>query len=235
MRKLDPLFSLKNASYTVKDKEILSDLSIEIYPGEYIGIIGPNGGGKTTLLRMLLGLIVPTSGEIITRIDSARIGYVPQQNKSDAYLFPATVEEIVQSGIIKKQHGTSCKHTVQDALRITGVEYLRSRRIGMLSGGERQRVMIARALSGSPKALLLDEPTSAIDPGSQQEFYRFLKKLQKKGLTILIVSHDTDAIAHEVKSVWCLNQKIIVHENPKEALQHHKVGRYGHEKIISRS
>ncbi len=222
-----PLFSLKNVSYRVDGKDILSGITVDIGQGEYIGIIGPNGGGKTTLVRLMLGLEIPTEGTIAVNIAREKIGYVPQRASSGDTTFPATVFEVVESGTVSAssmEHRT--KH-IHDAMKLTGVTKLSRQRIGTLSGGERQRVMIARALAGNPDVLFLDEPTAAIDPGSQEEFYTFLRKLHdEKKLTIVMISHDTDAISHEVERVLCLNRHLVCHGHPDDVV--HNFEHYGH-------
>lgn len=113
-------------------------------------------------------------------------------------------------------------------MKTVGIAHLRQERIGTLSGGERQRVMIARALVGEPEVVFLDEPTSAIDPESQEDFYRLLRDLHKKGLTIVIVSHDTDAIAHEVQRILCLNRHLVCHGDPADVMHKVHTEHYGH-------
>lgn len=217
------LFSLKNVSYRVDGKDILLGITVDIGRGEYIGIIGPNGGGKTTLIRLMLGLETPTEGTIAVNIAREKIGYVPQRASSGDVTFPATVLEVVESGVICNDPHQS----VHDAMKLTGVTKLSRQRIGTLSGGERQRVMIARALAGNPEVLFLDEPTAAIDPGSQEEFYTFLRKLHdEKKLTIVMISHDTDAISHEVERVLCLNRHLVCHGHPDDVV--HNFEHYGH-------
>jgi zinc transport system ATP-binding protein len=223
-----PLFALHHVSFHIDGKEILSGLSLDIHRGEYIGIIGPNGGGKTTLLRLLLGLAQPTHGTINRQIAPARIGYVPQRMNGEDVTFPATVREIVASGIVTASSNIDRERRVREAMATTNIHRLKDQRIGTLSGGERQRVMIARALAGEPDVLFLDEPTSAIDPGSQEEFYSFLRKLHAKGLTIVMVSHDTDAISHEVKRVLCLNRHLVCHGTPDDVMHKVHIDHYGH-------
>ncbi len=227
MRVAPPLFSLKNVSYRVDGKDILSGITVDIGQGEYIGIIGPNGGGKTTLLRLMLGLSDPTAGKIVVNVPRAKIGYVPQRASSGDVTFPATVLEVIESGaVVETSSATRLAH-INNAMKKTSVSHLSDRRIGTLSGGERQRVMIARALAGNPDVLFLDEPTAAIDPGSQEEFYTFLRKLHDtQKMTIVMVSHDTDAISHEVERVLCLNRHIVCHGNPSDVM--HNFEHYGH-------
>lgn len=236
MRVAPPLFSLQNVSYRVDGKDILSGITVDIGQGEYIGIIGPNGGGKTTLLRLMLGLSEPTAGKIVVNVPRAKIGYVPQRASSGDVTFPATVLEVIESGIVQPPPGPLLrtgggvahrKEQIHQAMKKTSVTHLSGRRIGTLSGGERQRVMIARALAGNPDVLFLDEPTAAIDPGSQEEFYTFLRKLHDtQKMTIVMVSHDTDAISHEVQRVLCLNRHLVCHGHPGDVM--HNFEHYGH-------
>ena len=227
MPSVKPLSSLNHVSFAIARKEILSGLTFEIHRGEYIGIIGPNGGGKTTLLRLLLGLARPTHGTIVSQIEKAKIGYVPQRVSGDV-LFPATVEEVVASGIVRQTKAHDRDRRIKEALKVTGISNLRLQRIGTLSGGERQRVMIARVLAGDPDVVFLDEPTSAIDPASQEDFYVLLRDLHRKGLTIVIVSHDTDAIAHEVERVLCLNRHLVCHGDQADVMHKVHTEHYGH-------
>lgn len=227
MSSVAPLFLLRHVSFVVAGKEILSGLTLSISRGEYIGIIGPNGGGKTTLLRLLLDLERPTHGTIESQIDKAKIGYVPQRANGDL-TFPATVDEIVASGIVRPTSAHDAERRIDAALKTAGISRLRSQRIGTLSGGERQRMMIARALAGEPDVLFLDEPTSAIDPASQEDFYELLRDLHRKGLTIVIVSHDTDTIAHEVQRILCLNRHLVCHGDPADVMHKVHTEHYGH-------
>lgn len=223
------LMTLTNVSYSIDNKKILSNISFTVGRGEYLGVIGPNGGGKTTLLRLMLGLIVPTAGTIKRMLPAERIGYVPQRAMSGDVTFPAIVQEIVESGIMKNLSRTEREYSVREAMKTTGIVHLAQRRIGVLSGGERQRVMIARALAGQPEMVFLDEPTAAIDAESQEEFYGFLRHLHRdRHLTIIIVSHDTDALAHEVQRVLCLNRHLVCHGHPEDILHGAHIEHYDH-------
>lgn len=218
-----PIVSVKNVSFSYGGTPILERISFDIQSGDYVGIIGPNGGGKTTLLKLMLGLLKPVAGEIrllgdlILRSDERhRIGYVPQRSATDDRLFPASVEEVVLSGRTANRgmfaaRSKADKAAVKRAMKTADVMHLAYRRVGTLSGGERQRVMIARALAGDPAILMLDEPTAAVDAPSQEAFYAFLEKLHGQGLTIIIVSHDIDIVTHEVDTVLCLNKHLVCH------------------------
>lgn len=225
----EPIISVDHLSFTHGSLSVLSDVSFHICAGEYVGIVGPNGGGKTTLLKLLLGLLPVEHGSIKLfgmPVNEFRerhyLGYVPQRvAQAD---FPATVREVVQSGRSAKcveDHICSIDETtdIHTALTTTGIADLADRRLGELSGGQRQRVFIARALVGHPKILLLDEPTTGIDPASQQQFYELLHTLnQEQHLTILFVSHDIGTITQYASKVLSLNQSITVYEHPQDAM-----------------
>ncbi len=220
------ILSVREISFAYGKSVILEHVSFDLHKGDYVGIIGPNGGGKTTLLKIILGLLRPTHGTvhllaqpIAKSLARGRVGYVPQYLANDIRALPATVAEVVASG--SSLRGASSKAAVKKALKAAGVAGLSSRRIGELSGGERQRVLIARALAGDPLLLILDEPTSAIDASGQEEFYAFLRKLHKQGITIIMVSHDVDIVAHEVDTVICLNKHLVCH-GPTEHVMNSK-------------
>lgn len=219
----EPSIELRDVSFGYGDTFVIEHVTFSVKQGEYLGIIGPNGGGKTTLLKLMMGLLEPTDGqvflfgELVRRsTHRSRIGYVPQKPIMDA-LFPASVEEIVMSGRTALRgmfHGFTAedKAAAAKALETAGIAHLASRKIGSLSGGERQRALIARALAGEPEILFLDEPTSAVDVPAQEAFYAFLADLHAKShLSIVMVSHDVDMVAHEVKSVVCLNRHVTCH------------------------
>lgn len=222
-----PLIEVQDVSFAYEHQSVLEHVSFTIEPGEYVGIVGPNGGGKTTLLKILVGLLTPTSGSVrmagISPTSSNQrslVGYVPQRVSQDQAAFPATVYELVESGRTIK-HGLFGRFTETDrqaidrALEVAGIEDLKDRLMSELSGGQRQRVYVARALASEPKLLILDEPFVGVDVTTQQEFYAFLKKLnEEQGLTILFVSHDIDAIAEEVKSILCLNRGLLCSGSP---------------------
>jgi zinc transport system ATP-binding protein len=207
---------VKDVSYSVNGSPILENIEFSVKAGDYLGIIGPNGGGKTTLLRIILGLVRPDSGEV--RILGQRIAQAE-------FYFPAEVEEVVRSGRVARlglyrRFGREDDSAVKRAMEITGVTGYRGKLIGKLSGGERQRVFIARALAGEPEILFLDEPAVGVDIASQEKFYDFLSHLNSNlGITIIFVSHDVGVIAEEVQTVLCLNHRLICHGLPENYIK----------------
>ncbi len=224
----NPLIEVKNLNYAYGNNTVLEDVSFSIDVGDYVGIVGPNGGGKSTLLKILVGLLSPQSG--IVKIDGvpieqfknrSQIGYVPQRIAQDTVNFPATVYEVVESGRIADKGvfgrlADEDRQAINKALGIANIEQFKNHLMSSLSGGQRQRVYVARALASEPKILILDEPFVGVDIEGQKEFYSFLKKLnQNQNLTIVFVSHDVDVITDEVKSILCLNRGLFCLDTPQ--------------------
>jgi zinc transport system ATP-binding protein len=223
---------LDNINYGSNSHKILEFISFTVHTGEYLGIIGPNGGGKTTLLRIMLGLLKPSEGSVkifghdIDKFkDRHLLGYVPQRAAHEEFYFPASVEEVVRSGRaarigLFKRYKPEDQKAIEHSMEVADVLKFRTRLIGELSGGERQRVFIARALAGEPKVLILDEPVVGVDIGSKDSFYAFLKHLNSDlQITILFVTHDVGVIAHEVTDILCLNRSLICHGSPQEYIK----------------
>ncbi len=218
--KMSPIIAeIRNVSFTYNGRTVLQDVSLDIEAGDFIAMIGPNGGGKTTLLKLILGLLEPQRGVIRVlgrhpRRSSPQVGYVPQNvhlNRS----FPITTLDVVLMGKLTGAMPWRGRSAVdrQDALAALdrlGVADLSEKRIGSLSGGQRQRAFIARALVTRPKLLLLDEPTASIDARGQAAFFRLLEELNRD-VTILVVSHDLLAVSTHVKSVACVNRNLHYH------------------------
>ncbi len=177
-------------SYTGRPSYILSDINVEISEGEYISVIGENGCGKTTLMRLLLGILKPTRGSVA--VDAKSIGYVPQRNNFTNSNFPITVFEVLYSylRLLKLKD----KSIITEVLRITGMEGLKNSLMGSLSGGQTQKVLISRALMGTPELLILDEPSTGVDIDSQKEIYGLLKKMSlEQKITVVAVEHNLQA------------------------------------------
>ena len=237
---------VESLSFSYQNNTVLDNISFEIKAGEYVGLIGPNGGGKTTLLKLITGLSPLQKGKI--RIHGlnpkkarrkGQIGYVPQRIVQANIQCPATVEEVVTSGRISRigiggHFKKSDLKAIEIAMLDTDVERFRYRSIADLSGGEKQRVFIARALASEPSVLILDEPTTGVDVQATRNFYSLLKDLnQWHEMTIIIVSHDIEAVAKEVDSILCLNKELIStckHENMKHNSEEILKALYGSDK-----
>jgi len=202
---------------------VLEDVNLSVNELDFIGLIGPNGGGKTTLLRILLGLLKPARGEVrIMGMDVEQgrrhIGYVPQIVAFDQD-FPVSVWDVARMGRLGTRRLLH-RYTAEDdklvvaALRNVDMLHLRDHPIGGLSGGQRQRVYIARALATEPSILLLDEPLSSVDPQTSTSIYELLGRLNER-MTILLVSHDMSAVAANVKTVGCLNRRLFYHRQKR--------------------
>ena len=220
----DIAIALHEVGFAYGGETVLEDITVSVKEGDYVGLIGPNGGGKTTLLRIILGLLEPAEGivrifghSVVKAREHIEIGYVPQHVAALDASFPATVAEIVRSGRTSRRGlfhrwNNSDVEMVKKAMEQSGIWGLKDKRIGQLSGGQRQRVLIARALAAEPKILILDEPTVGVDAGAMHEFYTLLAMLNKKEhMTIVIVSHDIDGVAREVTTVLCLNKRLVCH------------------------
>ena len=203
----------------------ISEVCLDVPEGAYLGIMGPNGGGKSTLLKAILGLLPVRQGEISVfgaplRQKRQLIGYVPQFAAMDRR-FPISVFEVALTGCLSPglhpffHYSAKNKETAREALERLDIAHLARRQIAELSGGEFQRLLIARALASEPRLLLLDEPTASIDPNSRDHIYALLHALNKAGMTIILVTHDLMAVSSNVDSLACLNQTLVYHGEPE--------------------
>lgn len=224
------IVSLKNITVEYDGNPVLHDHNLTVYNDDFIGIIGPNGGGKTTLLKVILGLVKPVKGEIKvfgSNPEKVRhqIGYVPQIMDFDRD-FPISVQDTVLLGRLSGKrmfrfYNSKDYEAAERALKIVEMYDMKDHRTGSLSGGERQRVLIARALATEPKLMLLDEPTASIDPKMKRDIYGLLNDL-KKQMAIILVTHDIGVISSHVDKVACLNCQLFYHDSkeiPRETLE----------------
>lgn len=220
-------------SFSYPNTPILADACFKVDPFEFVGIIGPNGGGKSTLLKLLLGFLKPATGLIeingkAPKSNYPHIGYVPQTLGFDKQ-FPISVIEVVLSGCISHLssigfYKADQKNQAYEALKQVGLEAFHEKPFGNLSGGQMQRVLIARALATHPTLLLLDEPTASIDPQGEKEIFSILKNL-RKSMTILMVTHDLNAAIQEVDRLL-LVQGTVIPLTLKEVCEHFAMGLY---------
>ena len=211
-----PLVSIKDLDVAYQKNLVLSKVNLSVFERDFIGIIGPNGGGKTTLVKAILGLLKPQKGSVEHTLDKREIGYLPQGKQVDEN-FPITVSEVIASGLehglrIEFRKAKERRKKVDGALEKVGMGALRSRPIGELSGGEFQRTMLARAIISSPKLLVLDEPDTHVDNQFETELYSLLKELNEQ-MTILLVSHDIGIISPYIKTIACVNRDLHYHSS----------------------
>lgn len=222
---MEKVVSVNDLFFGYDDKFILKDINLNIFKGDYLGVVGPNGAAKSTLIKLILGILQPQKGTIkifnknIKKFKEwEKVGYVAQKASFFNSSFPATVEEIVSANLfsqigifkpIKKIH----MDNVYKVLKIVGMENYGKKLIGNLSGGQQQKIFIARSLVNEPEIIFLDEPTVGIDLKSQLEFYDLMEKLNSDmKITIVMVSHDIGVITEKVSRIACMgNQKLYTH------------------------
>jgi len=221
--KSDVILSVENLSFSYNHHLILKDINLQIKKGDFLAIIGPNGGGKSTLVKCILGFLTPQKGRIFLWGKPVnefkhweKIGYVPQRAGDTVdSLFPLTVEEFLS--LPAKWYKKNIKKEVLEKLiEVFGIKSFLRQRLGELSYGQLQRAYIVRALILEPEFLILDEPSVGLDFFSQEIFYKTLFELRKKGLTILLITHETWIIRKNVNKIACLNQKLFFHGSHEE-------------------
>lgn len=233
------IIELDKVCFSYTKEEVIKDVSLEIHKGDYVGIVGPNGGGKSTLLKLMLGILNPSDGAIklfgmdIQKFkDWPKIGYVPQKTYIEMS-FPVTVEEVVAMGRYGKRGlfhfpTKEDKEKTLQALRNVNMLDYKDRQISNLSGGQKQRVFIARALASEPEIIFLDEPTVGVDVKTQKQFYSLLRKLNTElDLTLVLVTHELDVVAHQSSELGYVNKTLEYYGEPEEFLK----GKYFHELI----
>ena len=229
---MTPIIQIEHLAAGYDGKQVLNDINLTVFQDDYLGIIGPNGGGKTTLMRLILGLMKPTVGDIRYFKDGKEVkeitmGYLPQYNALDRQ-FPISVYEVVLSGLSKTKglfsRYTKAQHQqVLDTLDRMQLTDLKDRHIGALSGGQLQRVLLARAIVSKPDVVILDEPNTYIDRRFQKQMYEMLEQINKE-CAIIIVSHDIAEVLNNVKHIACVNHHLHYHDTadmPREKLEEH--------------
>lgn len=218
-----PLISLCDVSIGWDHRQVLSNISFTVETGDFIAITGPNGGGKTTLLRILLGLLKPDSGSVVHHVENLLIGYLPQKNKIDSN-FPVSVRDVITSGMLalhlNKEEQQRRYHDVIDQM---GLAQHADRPIGLLSGGQLQRALLGRAIISKPALLVLDEPLSYIDKHFESQLYDLMEQL-KKTTTIVLVSHEMTKIATMANRHFIVDQSLTIchaahHAAPTECIE----------------
>jgi zinc transport system ATP-binding protein len=225
MQEKTPVLEVSNLSVSRSNSVVIEDANFTIRRGDYVGIVGPNGGGKTSLLLALLNITPRTKGTIRffgQDIESfshwEKVAYVPQHAINFDSQFPLTARELVSLGRVNRSNlGRTLKRTdlesVDDALDFMGISDIANKRIGQLSGGQKQRVFVAKALVRKPEIILLDEPTVGVDAKTQEKFYKKLSDLNiKKGITIMLVTHDLTAVFCRMSKVMCVNRWVNISE-----------------------
>ena len=208
-----PIIEIKNLSAGYDGRNVLHDINLTVYKQDFLGIIGPNGGGKTTLMKCILGLLKPTGGEIIFHCKPS-LGYLPQYNNIDRK-FPISVEEVILSGLSVQKSLTARftpeeKEKSRQVIARMGLEGLEHRAIGQLSGGQLQRALLGRAIISDPSVLILDEPNTYIDKRFEARLYELLTEINKE-CAIILVSHDIGTVLQQVKSIACVNETLDYH------------------------
>lgn len=201
------------------NKTVLKEVTLDVHPDDFLGIIGPNGGGKTTLLKVILGLLTPSSGSIRfykegTEVSSLKIGYLPQLNNIDKK-FPISVREVIASGLAAEKgrfrsFTATQNERIEEVIWLMGLEDLFTRAIGELSGGQLQRVLLGRSIVSRPEVLILDEPNSYVDKRFESRFYQLLEEINKES-AIILVSHDIGTVLAMVKNIACVNETLHYH------------------------
>jgi zinc transport system ATP-binding protein len=233
------IVSAANLFFSYPMDEVLSDVTFSVDKGDYVGLAGPNGAGKTTLIKILLGLLKEYRGKIELFGQQLplfnewrRIGFLPQRVNVFNPLFPATAKEVVGLGLLSqktfpKRVAPADEAKIEEALEAMDISDLKNKIAGELSGGQQQRLFLARALVSSPELLILDEPSTALDPRSAESFFELIRKLNKeKGLTVIMVTHDIGQIGEYADKLLYLEKKIVWYGRFKDFCESEEMTRY---------
>lgn len=235
---MTPVIEVKNLFVNYGQANVLNDISFAVESGDFVGIAGPNGAGKTTLIKAILGLIPKSAGTISlfgqtqeAFADWGKIGYLPQKLSNLNQLFPASIEEVILLGLLSKKkfpkiitkNDRKKVNKIIDELEITN---LKGKMVSDLSGGQQQRVALARTMVSDPKILIFDEPSTALDPESRNDFFHLIKRLNDKGTAILIITHDTGYIGSYANKLLYIDRKVVHYGSIGEFCQNENTGRH---------
>ncbi len=225
------LLEMFSVSVAYGSNTALQDVDLKVYDNDFIGVIGPNGGGKTTLLKVILGLVKPFRGQLVFNqqlLGRNKIGYLPQMSTGDNN-FPVTVKDVVLSGLMMQKGvisgmSSSDKKRASQVIEELGLPELSDSPLSELSGGQLQRVFLGRAVIGDPRLLLLDEPGNFVDANFENDFYEKLRGLNRR-MAIMMVSHDVGTISAHIKSFACVNRQL--HYHPSSEITNEELMAYG--------
>ena len=223
---MQPLVELQHVTFGYGAVPVLNDVSLHLHPGQFAALVGPSGAGKTSLLKLILGVLRPSqgqvliSGEALAGRPSPRVSYVPQLETVD-WNFPVTVEQVVLMGCVRQSNwwpwpSQEDKRRLAVVLERLGIAEFAKRHIRDLSGGQQQRIFLARALIAEPDLLVLDEPTSGVDMRTAESVLHLLADLNRQGITILMTTHDLNAAAAHLPWVICLNRRVVAEGAPED-------------------
>ncbi|MDD6211460.1 MAG: ABC transporter ATP-binding protein [Bacteroidales bacterium] len=225
--KNDLILKLDDVTTGYDGKAVLKNINLSVYKKDFLGIIGPNGGGKTTLIKTILELVPPISGKIITyrngkKVNDLRIGYLPQVARIDTK-FPVTAQEMILSGLAHqrnwlRRYKPHHRELLEETIERVGIKKYAHKPVGNLSGGELQRVLLGRAIIARPELLILDEPSTYIDKPFEEHFFHLLDEINKES-AIILISHDIGTIISQVKNIACINNTLYYHKGNQVTTQ----------------
>jgi zinc transport system ATP-binding protein len=233
------IVSIENLSVKYNSTEVFGGVTLSVEAGDYVALAGPNGSGKSTLVRTMIGLIAPAAGSVKifglshpAFSDWQKVGYIPQRLISFSPYFPATVKEVVALGLLSrkkfpKRLSSNDNETIDSALALMDIGALRDKKIGELSGGQQQRVIIARALINEPELLILDEPTTAVDPETREKFFGVLDVLNRnKNTTIILITHDTGSAGKYASKLLYFDRAVVFYGTFKDFCESPNMAKY---------
>jgi zinc transport system ATP-binding protein len=236
------IVSVENLSVKYNSTDVFSNITLTVNAGDYVALAGPNGSGKSTLIKAILGILESVEGDVKIFgvppsgfIDWQKVGYIPQRLASFSPYFPATVKEVVSMGLLSgkkfpKRLSSKDNEAIDRALSLMDIAELKDKKIGELSGGQQQRVIIARALITEPELLILDEPTTAVDPETREKFFAIIDMLnKKKNTTVILITHDTGSAGKYASKLLYFDRRVVFYGTFKDFCESPNMAEYfGH-------